>query len=320
MTARLEDKIDPAKHRTRLVPGYAGEGSTISIGGLVQPAIWLQHVEAVVGDPVQILVVDRPDAPSLAVVIGVSGKFSPGLSQPREGTVATAPMGSDTVTVTTAAGPVSATLLESYDPGVGDRVRLLWQAGEATLLGKVGVTPTREPLPEQEKRPTAAPPPGSRGGAETFTASDSATWSTRTGSWNSYFGKSLYQGSYPATGNNRGAWFYHGKPGKLSGRSISRVRIWIPERHRAGAYNSAVAVHLYLHASRRRPGKDVRRGSGTTVSVPAGWKGGWKDLPTSWGSDLIDGNGIGISGGSYAGFEGITGSGKSGQLHFEWEG
>lgn len=320
MTLRLGDVIDPAKHGTRLVPGYAGEDNTISLGGLVQPAIWLQHVEANVGDPIQVLMVDRPDAPGIAVVLGVSGKYSPGVTQPREGTIASAPLGSDTITVTTGETTVPATLLASYTPTVGDRVRLMWQSGEATILGKVGVTPEKPPKPDVERRPTPPPPPGSRGGADTFTAADSATWSTGTRSWNSFFKKNLYQGKRGASGSNRGAWFYHGKPGKLSGRTVTRVRIWVPQRHSAGAYNSAVTLHLYLHLSKRRPKGDVNRGAGTSISIPPNWKGGYKDLPVSWGSNLVAGDGVGMSGGSYAGFAGITETGRSGQLHMEWEG
>lgn len=314
---RLEDTIDPAKHRARLVPGYASENGMISIGGLFQPAIWLTHVRVQPGDPIQILIVDRPDAPSTAVVLGGAGKFEEAISEPREGVVDTAPTGAETIGVSTTAGIVSATILASYTPVVSDRVRLLWQNGVATVLGKVGVTPA--PPPKGDSPPAVNPPPsGKSDGSDVFTASDSATWSTGTGSWNSYFGRDLYQGSYGSTGANRGAWFYHGKPGKLAGKTVTSVEIWVPKRVRAGSYNSSVTLNLYLHSSKRRPGGDVDRGAGTSLSIPKGFDGDWKSLPLSWADDLIGGDGIGMAGGSYAGFEGIRKSPQSGQLRINW--
>lgn len=315
MPARLEDVIDPAKHRVRMIPGFAAAGGMVSIGGLVQPAIWLRHVTAVEGDPVQVLLVDRPDAPSTALVLGETGAMPP---QPREGTVQTAPMGSETVTVATDSGPISATFLASYIPAVSDRVRLLWSNGEATVLGKVGVTPVREVKKKAE--PTPPPPSKAGDGGDTFTASDSGTYSTAFNAWNSYYGKDVYQGSYPSSGANRGAWFYHGKPSKLAGKKATGVQFWMPRRARAGAFNSSVQVTLYLHGSKKRPSGDVNRGASHTVTVPANFKGGWIDLPASWGDDLIGGDGIGIAGGAYAAFEGVAKSAKSGQIRISWEG
>lgn len=318
---RLEDVVDPAKQTVRLVPGYAAEDGQVSIGGLLQPALWLQHIYSEPGDPIKILIVGYSTTQPHLVVIGQVGQNDGGSSQPRDGVVSVAPIDSDTVTVTTTAGDVEATTLASYTPSVSDRVRLLWQGREATILGKVGATPVRPEAPKKE-RTVQSPPTGKSHGAEVFTASDSATWTNSTSSWNSYFKKAVYQGSYGNATGNRGAWFYHGKPGKLKNKTISRVQIWIPRRVKAGSWNSAVTLNFYLHSSKRRPNGDVDRGAGISYKIPAGWKGGWVELPATWGKHITGGSGIGLSGGTYAGLPGVSGKGsdaRSGQVRMEWK-
>ena len=322
---RLDEAIAAPTTQTRVVAGYATASDKVSIGGLEQPAVWADHVAATEGDPLLIVVVTHPDAPSQAVVVGKAGRYAAPTPGPREGTVATAPVGSETITVNTTAGVITATFLASYTPAVSDRVRLMWQNNDATVLGKVGVTPTPPPPPAPEPKPKAVapPPPKKATGYDHFPAADSGTYSTGTGSWNSYYGKNLYQGFQGSSGNNRGAWFYHGRPGKLAGKKITRVRIWIPPRIRAGNYNAEVEFNVKLHTSKRKPGGDVTRIASTTITIPAGFGGGWRDLPASWGDDLVNGGGIGIEGGTYAGLVGLpparNGRADSGQLRLDWE-
>ncbi|WP_417220489.1 hypothetical protein [Arthrobacter sp.] len=322
---RLEDLVDPAKHRVRLVNGYATSApGAVTVGGVSVPAFWLTHIDAQEYDPVWVLMLDRPDAPSLAVVIGVNGPPDQLVVKPITGTVTAAPIGSDTITVSTASGNVDAAFPASYTPQVSDKVRLLWQDDNAWVLGKSAKVPAPPaPKPPKQKPDVPPPPTGSGKGQDTFTAAESATWSTGTGSWNSYMGRDLYQGSYGSTGANRGAWFYHNKPSKLKGRSPVKVEIWVPKRLRAGSYNSSVTLNLFLHFSAKRGGSDVSRGSSFDVAIPKGFKGGWKELPVSWGAQLIAGRGIGMAGGSYAGFAGISGKNgdaRSGQVRITWEG
>ncbi|MGP5162557.1 hypothetical protein [Arthrobacter rhombi] len=318
---RLEDVIDPAKHKVRLTNGYAADSQdTVTIGGVLVPAFWMTHVVVQEYDAVWVLVSDRPDAPSVAVVIGANGTPDDVEDPPLMGTVSAAPIGSETITVSTGLGSVDAAFPASYVPQVSDKVRLLWQDGNAWVLGKSAKVPAPPPKKPAKPKPSVpSPPTGSGSGRDTFTAADSATWSTGTASWNSYFGKDLYQGSYPGVGANRGAWFYHGKPSRLKGRKARKVEIWVPPRAKAGSYNSSVTLHLYLHYSVRRPGGDVTRGSHETLSIPKGFRGGWRTLPASWGDQLILGRGIGMAGGSYAGFEGTGRYSKSGQVRITWE-
>lgn len=324
---KLEDVIDPAKHKLRLVGGYATDvQGTVTVGGLLVPAFWMAHVEAQEHCPLWILMVDRPDAQSIAVVVGANGVPEPDeetVRNPLSGTVSSAPIGSDTVSVSTETGNVEAAFSAGYVPQVSDKVRLLWQDGNAWVLGKSAKVPAPAPprptKPKRDKPNVPAPPTGAGNGQTTFTASDSATWSTGTNSWNSYFGKDLYQGSFPGVGANRGAWFYHNKPSRIKGRTATQVEIWIPARARAGNYNSAVTLNVYLHYSAKRPGGDVNRGSHHTISIPKNFRGGWRKLPASWGDQLISGRGIGMAGGSYAGFHGTGKSSKSGQVRITWE-
>ena len=319
----LPDMIDPAKDTVRIVPGYANQGSNISVGGLVQPAVWVTSAVAEPGDPLIVAMVDRQTAQSQAVVLGVTGKYAAPAVQPREGTVATAPSGSETITVSTAAGEVTATFLASYVPAVSDRVRLYWDDGGATVLGKVGVTPTPPPpapKPVVQAKVTPPPPKPPTGTAD-YAAASSGTFTASYGVWNTYYKSDLYQGSYGGATGNTGVWFYHGKPGALKGKTITRARIYIPARQRAGNYNQSVTLNLRLHTSSRKPGGNVTL-TGTTheISIPKGWGGGWKDLPVAWGADILKGYGVAISGGDYAGLNGIQRTRSSGQLKLDWRG
>lgn len=319
---RLEDQIDPARQRTQLVPGFATDNTDeVLVGGVLVPAFWMGHVDVQENDPLWILMIDRSDFTSTAVVIGGNGT-PPGLAdEPSTGTVMTAPAGSDTVTVRTTAGDVQAGFPANYTPSVSDKVRILWQDGEPWILGKSAKVPTPEPKkPPKKDAPMVPRPPGKKArGRESFTAANSATYATGTGGWNSRMGKDVYQGSWSGVGAARGAWFYHNRPKKLNGKQVIKTEIWIPKRIHAGSYNSSVTVHLYMHYSSRRPSGDVTRFTSHNVSIPKGWKGGWKTIPASWGYQLTQGRGIGMAGGGYAGFYGIKTSKKSGQVRITWE-
>mgnify|MGYP006189300143 CR=1 FL=1 len=321
---RLEDFLTGSE-RVRLLPAVATDTNEISIGGILQPAIWLQHVQVEAGDYIQVLLVERPDAQAQAIVIGRTGRYLENDREPAEGTVTAAPAGSTTITVRSGGVNYTANFLANYTPAVNDVVRLLWHGNAVTVLGKIGVTaPPAKPKPPPPPPQTAPPPPEKTTGYDSFAAADSATWAF--GVWNLYgYGRDVYQGNgstWGASSYNNGAWFYHGRPGKLKGKKITRVQFWVPPRERAGSYNSAATMNVKLHRSSKRPSGDVTRVASHSISIPAGFRGGWRDLPTSWGDDLVNGGGIGISGGTYMGFTGIGSGGiaKSGQLTLSWEG
>lgn len=300
----------------KIVPGFADVYPNIKVGGQGQPAAWPSGVYAAPGEPIFVAQIVKPDAPAQNVVLGRVGADGP-----REATVTTVPGGSDTITVTANAVDYTATFLAAYTPIVGDRVRLLWQGRNVTVVGKVGVTPA----PGGVVGSTAPPPPPAGSGMFNATADDSATyWSG--GGWDSIAGGhgAVYQGTVYGTSNVvAGSWFYGNKMAELSGATIWKVWFRLPKRLTVGSYNSALNVNLWAHTAPSRPGGDVTRTVGPTpVSVPAGWNpdpnGGWIELPLTFASTLISGGGISISGDPYMGFTGKPSDPASGQIRIEW--
>lgn len=296
-----------------VVPGFAGTYPAVIVGGVPQPATWPDNVYAAPGDPLLIGYIVKGDSQAQAIVLGRAG--SPG---PREATVTAAPGGSDTITATASSVDYTVTFVTSYTPTVGDRVRLLWQGGDATVLGKVGITPA--PSPAAPAVPLGPPPASS--GVFDRAATDSATWSSGYG-WNSYYGQNVYQGDgggYGAAAVNNGAWFYAGAFAELAGAQINRFQFRVPARKSAGAYNSAGTLHLYTHNSPNRPGGDVTRVSGPyDISIAAGSAGGLVDLPTAAAATIIAGGGLSITGPPYMGFKGKAEDPASGQILIDWQ-
>lgn len=309
----LADKFAPFEGLT-LIPAFADVYPKIKIGGVPQEATWPDHVYAAVGEPIIVAQIIKGDAPAQNVVFARVG--APG---PREATITAAPGGSDTITASVGGTDYTATFLTSYTPTVGDRVRLLWQGRDVTVIGKVGLSPgSTTELPS-----TAAPPPGKS--ADTFkcAASDSGTWTPELGIWDKWsYPKSVgmvYQGGSAYGGSNKGAWFYANAMAELAGATISKIQFLLPSRRTVGDSNSALNVNLWAHTASTKPGGDVTRTVGPTpFTVPPGWAGGWIDLPLSFASTLIAGGGVSISGEPYLGFVGKPSDPSSGQLRLDW--
>lgn len=310
----LAGEISSPFDGVKIVPGFADVYPNVKVGGLSQPAAWPSGIYAAPGEPVFVGQIVKGDAPAQNVVLGRVGQDGP-----REGTVTTVPGGSDTITITANGTAYTATFLTGYTPTVGDRVRLLWQGPNVTVIGKVGVTPSSGTIDAG----TATPPPPKSSDTFNAPATDSATL-YGPGGWDSWAGGggNIHQGSWNGS-TVTGAWFYGNTMAELSGATITRVRFRVPGRRSIGAYNSAGTLHLYAHTSPSRPGGDVTRVSGPAdVSIPAGWAplpaDGWVDLPTSFASTLISGGGISISGDPYMGFIGKPSDPASGQLRLDW--
>lgn len=196
----------------------------------------------------------------------------------------------------------------SPEPAVGSRVALLWQGSQAYVLpGELASVPTDPlaPLP-----PAPPPPPASTSGV----LAAPALWA---GSWRS-FGRwepgEVRQGSYGSNPSNRGAWFYGGQVGQLAGRLFNSIRIYVGPRVRLGSFNASAIAHFYV-TSGNSPHEWAPAAGPHDVAIPAGWGGGWIDLPPTWGTALIAGGGIGIQGNPYLGF---SGGAPSGQLEINW--
>lgn len=319
--------------KVRLESGFCEEGQRVSIGGNVLAPIWLEHVMAEPGDPLTLAIVDYTDSTSSPpYVLGVTRAYvaqDPVLPLPIEGTIKTWAAGALTAVVATTQGDKTAVVLSSYTPVVSDRVRLLWQTAPnggivCTALAKIGaVTPPEPPAPPPAKpKPDKPTPPPAKplSGSDIFPASNSGTWSTGTGSWNSRYGTDVMTGSgYYSPGSQRGAWFYHDKLSKLDGKTITKVQLWLPARRRVGNYNAPATFQVHLHTAKKRPGGDVTRVDSITITLPANSSGRWVELPTTWGALLISGHGIGLAGGDYAGFDGVKDNSGSGRLRTYWE-
>lgn len=312
----LSEQVAKPFDGVKIVPGFAGAYPLIKVGGTEQSATWLSGVYAAAGEPLLIAQIVYPDAPTQNVVIGRAGEDGP-----REATVTTVPGGSDTITVTASGTNYTATFLTGYAPTVGDRVRLLWQGREVTVLGVVGVTPA----PGGVAGSTAPPPAPLNAGKFDATAVDSATyWSG--GGWDSIAGGrgALYQGTvYGTAFAVAGSWFYGNKLAELAGATIWKVWFRLPKRLPVGSHNAALDVNFWAHTSPGRPGGDTSRTVGPTpVNIAAGWSPGpdegWILLPLSFASTLIAGGGISISGDPYMGFAGKPADPASGQLRIEW--
>lgn len=329
----LAQVLGKSSMKVRVENGFCEDELKVSIGGNTLSAIWLKHIVAEPGDPLTMLIIDYNDSTSSApIVVGVTGTLGPApvtVPSPIEGTVKTWAAGSLTATVTTSQGDKTAVVLSNYTPVVGDRVRLLWQTAPnggmvCSLLAKIGsVTPPEPPAPQPVKpkpEKPAAPPPKPATGSAIFAASNSGTWSTGTSSWNSYYATDVMTGSgYGAPGSQHGAWFYHDKLSKLDGKKTTKVQVWLPVRKRVGNYNSETTFSLNLHTSKKRPSGNVNVAASMSITLPAGSRAQWIDLPKAWGDHLIRGHGLSISGGGYAGFAGVKNDIKSGRVRIYWE-
>lgn len=313
--------------KVRLEAGFCEANGKVSIGGNILSAIWHEHVIAESGDPLTLLIVDFTDSTSSApYVLGVTRPHEVVVPLPIEGTIKTWAAGSLTAVVATSQGDMTVTTTSTYTPVVNDRVRLLWQTAPnggvvGTVLAKIGaVTPPEPPAPKPKPEKPAPPPAKPVTGSDIFSASNSGTYSTGVGAWNDFYKTDVYTGSgYGSMGSQRGAWFYHDKMSKLDGKTITKVQVWIPARLRAGGYNRSATFQVHRHTSKRKPGGDVNRVDSITLTLPANSSGRWVDLPTSWGTPLVNGHGIAIAGGSYAGFNGIKDNANSGRVRLYWE-
>lgn len=312
----LAGEVAKPSDGVQIVGGFADAYPLVRIGGLSQEAVWPAGVYAAPGESLLIAQLVRGDAPAHNVVLGRVGADGA-----REGTVTTVPGGADTITVTAGTTDYTATFLASYTPTVGDRVRLLWQGRDVTVIGKVGVTPGAI-IPSNTTPP---PPPPKTSDTFSAPAIDSSTyWSG--GGWDSIRpgGGVVTQGTVYGTSNTvTGSWFYGNTMAELAGATINRVRFRVPQRRSVGNYNAAATIHIYTHNNPARPGGDVTRVAGPTDwSVPAGWNPppneGFIDLPTSYAATLIAGGGISIAGDPYLSFIGKPADSASGQLLIDW--
>lgn len=304
----------------RTYPGVIVAASTgsnqlaVNVMGNIIQARW--------SDP---LVVAKGDTVLVQFVMGHNGLSEAYVraritSRPRPfwATVAIVPPSSDTVTVTGSDGyTYTAYFVASYTPVVGDRVHLAWDASTATIDGKLASTAPPAPPPSEVYVPPPPPPPQTTG-TNVYWASNSNTyWAP--GGWGSWAGGKgrVYQGNY-GSGDVYGAWFYGGGPTQLQGRTIDRMRFVLGGRIAAGSFNSAITVRFHAHGSVNQPGGNVGAVAGPIDATAWPGQGLTEYDLTPFAGHILNGGGIGIWGGTYAGFYGRNEQPDSGKLIIDW--
>jgi hypothetical protein len=296
--------------RGTVVKQQGATSYSVSVNGSVIPVSAAESVAVVAGD--NVLVAWLMDQKEAIVVCRLSDTL-----HPATGTVATVPVGSQTITVTGADGTTyTAYAMSGYSPTVGDNVEMLFLGG-AVYVSKTNPTPAAPTVVT-----TVAPPStGPSTGTSPFAASDSSTWwgPGGWGSWDTYSQPSgVFQGDY-GSGPLTGAWFYAGAPGQIQGRTILGGRVVVGPRLQVGSYNNALSVNLYTHSSPNRPGGNVSLVNGPTVVTAQPWQGlTTYTLTAAQATDLVNGGGIAITGGSYLGFAGIAVNAQSGTVYIDW--
>jgi hypothetical protein len=221
--------------------------------------------------------------------------------------------GSSTCTVTIYGHTYTAHRASSYTPTVGDYALCIEVHGQLKAICAM----TAYTEPPITPAPNVAPNPSpSNTGNSLIPAQDSGTWTTALGGW--VVGQDVYSGSGyipPSTG----AWFYGGDTAGLAGKTITALRLYLPARLNAGAYETAQNVNIYAHTSKARGTTEPSRVAGpVTVSVPIQWGGGWVPLDGSFATALQGGGGISIAGDPCIGFAGVEASGDSGAISADW--
>jgi hypothetical protein len=292
-----------------MVTPTTGTGLVVNVNGSVIPARILDPLTVAAGDPVAVDFVAGPTGQAEAWIVGRLGD----MPRPATAQVTAVPVGSPTITVTDADGnEYDAAYTTLYTPTVGDTVALSWGAGQPTVTGPVTLAPDPGPVAS----PIDPPPALDNSGTSTYAATDTATW-TGTG-WGWQGTSDVYQGDGGA-GPLTGAWFYGGSPAELAGRTVTAIRFTLGPRNGAGNPDTPVTVNLSTHTSSGRPTGNVTLGTATATVTAGPWQGGTVyTLPTSFAADLLNGGGIAISGGTYAGFTGRTGQPDSGLLAIDW--
>jgi len=282
------------------------------LGDNLLDARWLDPIQPLQDGKIVVDITNDGKGQSSALVIGGY------TDQPRPST-ATAnsiiPAGVSTQIAFTGEDSVQYTtdrFIGTYSPG--DPVYLKWDAGIATVIGKIGAVAK---VPEA---PAPSPPSSAVSGETKLSATASDTWGV--GGWGRWAssqrgGEDVYSGTWGGYALT-GSWFYGTPRPELAGKTITRILFKVPARLNVGA-SGAATIHAYAHTSKSRPGTDVNRVTGPfDISVPDGYGGGYTDLPLSFAPTLVAGGGISIAGDPYVGFQSRLDNPESGKLIISW--
>lgn len=308
--------IDPGAFSLRFGTAYYdGSRWWAEIGGNLISARWADPTQAVQGAKILIGIVNEGRGQSSAYVL--SG-FT---DQPRPPSGQITAVGVDELLFAGDDGGVYATkrfVGSVADYSVLDPVQLIWTMGTPTVLGAIGEVATPPPAPPPP------PPPVISTGTEVLTATASDTFGV--GGWGRWAGggEKVHSGSYGGY-TLTGSFFYGAPRPALQGKTITAIRVRIPQRLSVGNYNSGAVIHLYAHTSQARPDGDVARVAGPfDITVDPRQSPAWVSIPSghpSFGAiaaALVAGGGISFAGDPYTGWTSRLTDPTAGQIELDW--
>lgn len=241
--------------------------------------------------PAQTTTAYRPEVNESVFVAAIDGKFyllGPATMKPAQGTVTA--VSSNTVTVSTDLGDVTATVGVGVNLSAGQVVKLYWSDG-AHVISALTAAPT-------PATPPPAPEASTSQHVDVFTAVDAGSFSG--GRW--------WQAQPWASDTTLGAWFYGSKiVDSLRGATIQKVEMYASVASRFG---SPPNIGTHPHATKPAGGPNVQAAATTAVA-----DGQWITLPLSVGQYLAANvGGIGLNHGGFNKFRSIAADAQSGAL------
>jgi len=241
--------------------------------------------------PTRVTTSYRPEVNEQVFVAAIDGKFfllGPSVPKPAQGTVSA--VGSNTVTVTTDAGDVTATVGVGMTLSAGQVVKLFWSDG-AHVLAALTAAPT--PV-----TPPPAPDPGVSRHVDTFNAVDAG----------SYSGGRWWQAQPWASDTTLGGWFYGSKiRDTLKDATVQKIEMFASV---ASRYGNVPNIGYHPHAGKPGGGPSITGARGIDVA-----DGRWITLPLSFGQFLATNvGGIGLAHGGFNKFRSLAQDAQSGAL------
>lgn len=282
-----------------------GDGAlAVNVLGSAMTAFWPSSYVPVVGDTVQVLVID-----GIASVTGLV-HTSP---RPMVGTVVSASGG--IAAVTTDSGDVTARYMGSA-PSAETLVRLDWSTSVPWILGAIDDVPEGSPY----YKPPPPPPPPTGGGSGVLTVAAGWSGSWRPSPYSVWENGDVKQDAYGSGVAYEGLWGGYSQAAlkSLSGKTITKTQLRVGKRLRIGSFNSSLSLRIFRSSTTGKGNPNTADGP-YTESIPANASARWLTVSNSLGNALKDGGSVSIQGGSYGGVRGRSSDPSSGTLRIYWK-
>ena len=276
----------------------------VNSGGAVLPAVWWHGGFAPAVDDAVAALVQGGEAYVLGPVVSAP--------RPETGTVSGSPS-SGLLSVVGSDGVTYSCRYTDTAPSDASEVPLVWIGTTPWVFG-TAATYSSSADPDDTEVPTA--PPSTESGVLKIVPADAG--SRNSGGRNFNDVRQGTYGSYSYTG----AYFYGSKPNQLVGATITSARIKLGGRTLRGDYDADLSLNLRRVTNKTKPTGSLTF-TGTTDATNVGTAPGtaaWYPLDTTIAQALVDagGGGIGVSGGSYGGVEGLDQDPYAGTLELTW--